>query len=232
MNVNNSGIENSIIQNNCAILLKVGLNYYKFGTIFRIFFNQKEKTMKFLSSVTLITLSTLTLYASDTSTLTDVMKKGQASTKLLMQTLGKNMKMHMKQGGPMEALDFCSQEAYNLTERVNKKLPKGVSVKRVSLLTRNPVNTPSDDEALVLKHLQQLQNSKKPLPKQIVEKVDANTYKFYKPLIIDKAVCLTCHGDVKNEKLKAEILNRYPEDKAMGYKMGDIRGAVVTTVKE
>lgn len=188
--------------------------------------------MKFFNSLTLITLSTVSLYSSDTNTLTDVMQKGQASTKLLMQTLGKNMKMHMKQGGPMEALDFCSQEAYNLTEDVNTKLPEGVSVKRVSLLTRNPANTPSEDEVIVLKHLQQLQNGKKTLPKQVVEKVDANTYKFYKPLFINKPVCLACHGDVQNEKLKAEILNRYPEDKAMGYKMGDLRGAVVTTVKK
>ena len=188
--------------------------------------------MKFLNSITLITLASISLYSNDTSTLTDVMHKGQASTKLLMQTLGKNMKMHMKNGGPMEALDFCSQEAYSLTEAVNKKLPEGVSVKRVSLLTRNPVNTPSDDEKIVLKHLQELQDNNKTLPKQIVEKIDAHTYKFYKPLVIDNKACLKCHGDVQDKKLKEEILNRYPEDKAMGYKMGDIRGAVVTTVKK
>ncbi|WP_428739922.1 Tll0287-like domain-containing protein [Sulfurimonas sp.] len=188
--------------------------------------------MKFFSSITLVTLSSISLLANDTANLTDVMQKGSASTKLLMQTLGKNMKMHMKQGGAMEALDFCSEEAYNLTEAVNKKLPEGVSVKRVSLLTRNPVNTPSEDEKKVLQHLQELQENNESLPKRIVEKMDAHTYKFYKPLVIDNEACLKCHGDVQNEKLKAEILNRYPEDKAMGYKMGDIRGAVVTTVKK
>lgn len=188
--------------------------------------------MKVINSITFIALSSISLLANDTSDVQDVVQKGQSSTKLLLQTLGKNMKMHMKHGGPMEALDFCSQEAYTLTESVNKKLPEGVSVKRVSLLTRNPLNTPSADEAKVLQQLQELKKENKPLPKNVVEKVDESTYKFYKPLVIDKAVCLKCHGDVQNKQLKTEISNRYPEDKAMHYKMGDLRGAVVTTVKK
>ncbi|MBD3796365.1 MAG: DUF3365 domain-containing protein [Campylobacterales bacterium] len=186
--------------------------------------------MKFIISFTAFTFGAISLLAADTITMKDAIEKGQKSTQLLLKTLGSNMQMHMKQGGAMDALDFCSQEAYTLTENVNKKLPQGVSVKRVSLLTRNPLNTPSEDEVKVLKHLEELQKEGKALPKRIIKKTGENTYKFYKPLVIDKPVCLQCHGDVQNEKLKTEILNRYPEDKAMHYKMGDIRGAVVTTI--
>ncbi|MFT7859928.1 MAG: DUF3365 domain-containing protein [Sulfurimonas sp.] len=188
--------------------------------------------MKLFKTMTLISLTTLSLFAADALTEQNAVKQGQKSTKMLMKILGSNMKKHMKQGGPMEALDFCSQEAYNLTESVNKKLPQGVSVKRVSLKTRNPLNTPSADEAKVLKELKQLQKEGKPLPKSVVKKTGQNSFKFYKPLVINKGVCLACHGDVKDGKLKTEILNRYPEDKAMHYKMGDLRGAVVTTIKK
>lgn len=188
--------------------------------------------MKLFHSVTLIALSSISLCANEMAVLQDVIHKGQTSTKLLMDTLGKNMQMHMKHGGPMEALDFCSQQAYNLTENVNTKLPQGVSIRRISLQTRNPVNAPTEDEAKVLQHLIELQKENKPLPKKVVEKVGEDTYKFYKPLVIVKPVCLKCHGDVQDQKLKTEILNRYPEDKAMYYKMGDLRGAVVTTVKK
>ncbi|MDH4944230.1 DUF3365 domain-containing protein [Sulfurimonas sp. C5] len=188
--------------------------------------------MKLFHSVTLIAFGSISLLANEMATIQDVVHNGQTSTKLLMDTLGKNMQMHMKHGGPMEALDFCSQEAYNLTENVNTKLPKGVSIRRISLQTRNPVNAPTEDEAKVLQHLIELQKENKPLPKKVVEKIDNNTYKFYKPLVITKPVCLKCHGDVQDKKLKSEILNRYPEDKAMHYKMGDLRGAVVTTVKK
>lgn len=188
--------------------------------------------MRLFSTITFLTLSTVSLFANDTTTLQEVVQKGQSSTKLLMETLGKNMQMHMKHGGPMEALDFCSQEAYNLTEKVNTELPAGVNVRRISLQTRNPMNAPSQDEEKVLQHLAQLQKENKALPANIVEKVGEKTYKFYKPLVITKPVCLKCHGDIEDKKLKTEILNRYPEDKAMNYKMGDLRGAVVTTVKE
>lgn len=157
---------------------------------------------------------------------------GQKSSQLLIKTLGKNMKQHMKKGGAMDALDFCSNEAYSLTEDVNKKLPKGVSVKRVSLQHRNPGNTPAPDEAKILATLQELQNEGVVLPHQLVQKVNANTYKYYKPLRIAKKVCLKCHGDIQNDALKKAIASRYPNDKATGYKMGDLRGAIVVTIKK
>ena len=63
--------------------------------------------------------------------------------------------------------------------------------------------------------------------------IDKVSYvKVYKPLMINKKVCLKCHGDITNEKLKNTIAKKYPEDKATGYKMGDIRGAVVVTIKK
>jgi len=37
--------------------------------------------------------------------------------------------------------------------------------------------------------------------------------------------CATCHGTNVDPDLRAEILERYPEDKAVGFKPGEIRGA-------
>ncbi|MDH3268745.1 MAG: DUF3365 domain-containing protein, partial [Ignavibacteria bacterium] len=51
--------------------------------------------------------------------------------------------------------------------------------------------------------------------------------RYLKPIII-QAECLNCHGsqteimpDVRNL-----ITQKYPDDKAIGYKPGDLRGAV------
>lgn len=192
--------------------------------------------MYFVKPLTLIALSSSLLFsapqAKQDPALQDVVQKGKSSSKLLLKTLGSNMKKNMKAGGPMQALDFCSQEAYNLTEKVNKNLPKGVSIKRISTKYRNPANQPQTDEELVLASLQKLQDAKVILPKQIIQKVDTTTYKYYKPLVMNKGVCLKCHGDVANKELKEAISKRYPEDKAMHYKMGDLRGAVVVTIKQ
>jgi len=164
------------------------------------------------------------------SELKDVVQTGKESAKLLLKTLGKNMKAHMKKGGPMEALSFCSNEAYALTENVNKKLPKGVKVKRISLKYRSPANQPQPDEAKVLEAMQNLKDANVVLPKHFVQKADKKVYKFYKPLVINKGVCLKCHGDIKDTELKRAIAERYPVDKATGYKMGDLRGAIVVTI--
>jgi len=142
------------------------------------------------------------------------------------------MKKNMKAGGPMKALDFCSQEAYNLTEKVNKQLPKGVHVKRISMKFRNPANQAAADETVILEALQKLKSANVILPKQIVQKVDGNTYKYYKPLVINKKVCLKCHGDITDVELRRAIEERYPIDKATHYKMGDLRGAIVVTIKK
>ncbi|WP_151900089.1 Tll0287-like domain-containing protein [Sulfurimonas hydrogeniphila] len=191
--------------------------------------------MNILKSVTYITLSVSLLFGAsqqENKQLQNIIKTGQKSSILLLKTLGSNMKRNMKAGGPMQALDFCTQKAYTLTEEVNKKLPKGVTVKRISTKYRNPANQPQGNEQEVLESLEKLQSLHVKLPKQLIQKVDEHTYKYYKPLVINKQVCLKCHGNIQNEALERAIAQRYPEDKAQHYKMGDLRGAVVVTIKK
>ncbi len=191
--------------------------------------------MKILKSIVYIALSSSLLLAAPqqgkkNKQLQNIIQTGKKSSLLLLKTLGSNMKKNMKAGGPMQALDFCSQEAYTLTEQVNKKLPKGVTVKRISSKYRNPANQPQGSEKEVLASLKKLQSLHVILPKQIVQKVNEHTYKYYKPLIIKKQVCLKCHGNIKNTALRRAINKRYPTDMAKHYKMGDLRGAVVVTI--
>ncbi len=191
--------------------------------------------MHILKSITLITLSTsLLLGASQSkksSELDKVIKTGERSSKLLIQTLGKKMQNKLKKGGVMKALDFCTDEAYNITQKVNKKLPKGVRVKRISTKYRNPANAPKDNELAVLESFLKLKNSNVIMPKQLVEQVDAKTFKYYKPIFIDNKACLECHGKIKDVEIRRAIAAKYPIDSANDYELGDLRGAVVVTIK-
>jgi hypothetical protein len=45
-----------------------------------------------------------------------------------------------------------------------------------------------------------------------------------------KIVCLKCHGSEIDPKIVAKLDELYPEDKAVGYKQGDIRGAFYVTM--
>jgi len=151
---------------------------------------------------------------------------GKSSAKLLIKTLGKEMKSYMKNGDIKGAVEFCSGNAYILTDEVSKKLGKNISVKRISTKYRNPANKPTKTEA---KMLFMLENNKSPL----LTRVSNHEYKFYKPLRIGKPVCLKCHGKGFDmpEIARKTIHNLYPNDKATGYEFGDLRGAIVVTIK-
>ena len=186
-----------------------------------------------LSAAFVGTLLLANPYESTGEEIASVTAIGEKASAELLKTLGGNLQKHMKAGGPMDALNFCSGNAYTLTEQVSKEMGADVSVKRVSLKYRNPVNAPQPDEKAVLESLQTLQTNGVVLPKDLVESVGNGTYKYYKPLLINKEACLKCHGDIgKDSALAKAIAERYPEDKATGYKMNDLRGVIVVTVKK
>lgn len=192
--------------------------------------------MNIVKSIALISLSSAVLLAAPLDTQDKRIKRaielGDTSSKLLLKTLKTKMKKHMSDGGAIGAFNFCSDEAYSLTDSVNKTLPSGITTKRISLKYRNPANAPKEDEANVLKSIEVLKKSNVVLPDYFIEMVDANRYKYYKPIVINDKACLKCHGkESKDVELRRAINNRYPIDKAKDYEMGDVRGAVVVTIQ-
>jgi len=163
--------------------------------------------------------------------LTPVIEKGQAASKALIQTLGGKLKEQLQTKGPKEAVRFCAENAIALTHQVSDAQGEGVSIKRVSLSDRNPVNRPEADEKAVLEALESLRQNGVVLPEYLVRKNGDGSYKFIKPLAITHEVCLKCHGTVQDPELAAYIKSLYPEDKGTGHKMGDLRGAIVVTIK-
>ena len=162
----------------------------------------------------------------------EIKMEAKAAIMKMGKTLKSNMQKNMKAGGATQAADFCSKKATKIEEKINSSYKKGVSVKRISLKTRNKNNTPSDDEKLVLMQIQDDFNNGKKIPKMIVKRLGKNTYKVYKPIFLEKKVCLKCHGDFKHRAKKAYkiIKAKYPHDEAINYKAGDFRGAFVAKI--
>ncbi len=158
--------------------------------------------------------------------LEEVFNIGQSGAKLLLKSLGGEMKKQMSSGDIEKAIEFCSQEALTLTEKIDNELGENVYIKRISTKYRNPKNKPTKTEA---KMLFMLESTNSPL----LTKVSDKEYKFYQPLRIGKPVCLTCHGTAEDmpENVRAKIHKLYPQDKATNYKFGDLRGAIVVTIK-
>lgn len=159
--------------------------------------------------------------------LQEIFQIGQNSAKMLLKNLGGEMKKQMEAGDIKKAVEFCSTNAQALTAQVDEKLGENVSIKRISTKYRSPANKPTKTEGKILF---MLENSNSP----VLTKVSENEYKFYQPLRIGKPVCLKCHGDVEDipEVARKTIHEMYPQDKATNYKFGDLRGAVVVTIKK
>jgi nitrate reductase cytochrome c-type subunit len=183
---------------------------------------------KIALSMMLVASATLLSAASNQ----EIKQEAKAAMMKMGKTLKSHMKQNMKAGGPMQAATFCSSEASTLAKQVNESYPKGISAKRISLKYRNPEDKPTADEAKVLEQIQADVTAGKKVPKMIVKEIAKNSYKVYKPLFINKGICLTCHGDAQTRDPEAYklIKEKYPNDKAVGYKQGDFRGAFVVTI--
>ena len=127
----------------------------------------------------------------------------------------------------IKALKYCNKEVEQLVSKDNEK---GFAIKRVSLRPRNKNNYPNLYEKEILEKFNKLSlkdNKKLVLEHSEIIK-DKNNNKFvYVKAIRIKEVCLNCHGSNINDDLKKEIQKLYPDDKAINYKLNDIRGAFV-----
>ena len=127
----------------------------------------------------------------------------------------------------IKALKYCNKEVERLVSKDNEK---GFAIKRVSLRPRNKNNYPNLYEKEILENFNKLSsNDNKDLALEYSEIIkDENNNKFvYLKAIRIEEVCLNCHGSNINDDLKKEIQKLYPDDKAINYKLNDIRGAFV-----
>lgn len=178
--------------------------------------------------LTLLLLTTSLLWGDAQQA--EAVKTGDAAAAALLKTLGGNLKKHLEAGGPSDALTFCSTQAITLAHDTDKALGENVSVKRITLQPRNLGNAAEGTDKAVLEALQALNRNGVELPSYLIKKSE-DGYRYYKPLVIDKPVCLKCHGTEVDPALKTQIDKTYGDDRAMGYRMGDLRGAIVVDIK-
>ena len=151
--------------------------------------------------------------------------------KNLLKETAKQYKNTLVQGlqhnNLINALKYCNKEVEQLVSKDNEK---GFAIKRVSLRARNKNNYPNLYEKEILEKFNKLSftdNKDLALEHSDIIKDENNNKFVYIKAIRIKEVCLNCHGSNINDDLKKEIQKLYPEDKAINYKLNDIRGAFV-----
>lgn len=150
-----------------------------------------------------------------------------AAESFMTQLQGVLMK-ELREGGPVQALSVCADTAQLLTQSAATDL--GVSIKRVSDQLRNIENTPDAFEQHILDLFSGMYEEGIEPPFIHTEERTVNGQKefWFMQSIHVQPQCLGCHGpgDRIASNVKTLLNERYPEDKAVGYKPGDLRGAI------
>ena len=149
----------------------------------------------------------------------------QAAKALGGRLKGEVMKS-MKAKGPVGTIDFCSRRAPEIAREVSQQT--GWEVGRTSLKYRNPANRPDDWERQVLESFEARKAAGEPVKTlehgEVVE-LDGRKYYRYMKAIPTGKPCLNCHGAEVKPGVEQALKRLYPEDRARGFKLGDIRGA-------
>lgn len=144
----------------------------------------------------------------------------------LSSVLRELLSEELKRGGYEGAIRACSESAQTITEEFGRE--RGLSIRRVSLRYRNQKDQPDEWEDAKLRAWADLAATGK-LPADASETVTENGrryLRYLKPITV-QGMCLGCHGpsDKLTAEVRAVLAERYPRDKATGYKAGDLRGA-------
>jgi len=147
-----------------------------------------------------------------------------------MQTLKKELQAAMQEGGPVNAVSVCNLTAPAIASTYSAR--NGWDVGRTSLKLRNPDNAPDAWERSVLEDFETRKLAgEDPARMEFYEVVGENggTELRYMKAIPTAGLCLACHGEQVDSITKARLETLYPEDQALGYQAGDIRGAFTIT---
>ena len=182
-----------------------------------------------LYALCLLGLSLVQAQAQDS----DLLTQSRTISLGMLKELGQKLQGAMAEGGAVNAIGVCNTQAPDIAGRVSTQ--NQVKLSRVGTRTRNPVmGVPNDWQAKALAQFDAaLARGEKPADLEFSETVNTASGKefhFAKPIVL-QPMCVSCHGSPEqiSPEVKAKLSELYPNDKAVGYQPGQLRGAVVLT---
>ena len=154
-----------------------------------------------------------------------------AASRHAAQTFGTLLKDALQQaiqnGGPVNGIAVCHEKAGQIAADLGQK--QEMLVGRTSLKLRNPANAPDNWELAVLKQFEARKAQSEPVDKLeffavIDDDQGKKTFRYMKA-IPTAGLCLSCHGENIDPTVDAKLKELYPNDKARGFKEGELRGA-------
>ncbi len=152
----------------------------------------------------------------------------------LLNQLGAKLKGAMTTDGPIAAVSVCKEAAPAIAKDLSAK--NNAQVTRVGTRVRNPkMGVPNAWQKAALADFEQrMANGEKPAELEhwsVAAGADGKPELRYAKAIAVQPLCVTCHGSKDDipAPLAEKIRLEYPDDQAVGYSVGKLRGAVVVS---
>ncbi|WKZ13082.1 MAG: DUF3365 domain-containing protein [Gammaproteobacteria bacterium] len=139
------------------------------------------------------------------------------------------LQQEIAQGGLEGAIVACRDTAPELARTASAE--SGWAIRRVSLRNRNPAAVPDTWERAILEEFdRRAAAGESPAALERGETVteDGHPVFRYMRALPTQELCLGCHGTVEriSPSVRSRLAALYPDDRATGYEVGDIRGAI------
>ena len=118
--------------------------------------------------------------------------------------------------GPVEAVSACQLQAPKIADGISRD---GIRVGRTSHRLRNPDNRSPEWARPILEEYLAEPSARTPRSLSLAD----GRVGYVEPIYM-QSLCLTCHGDSLATDVADEIKRRYPQDQAVGFKAGELRG--------
>ena len=156
----------------------------------------------------------------------------EASVKIIdhfSKQLKEELTKALNDGDTAQAISICQTKAPEISEL--NSIPDLWKIRRISEKYRNPKDKPNGyEKEILLKFIDSTQNL---TYLTNWSQTDSNkVFHYYKPIRVSQ-LCLKCHGQKNDLDLQVvQVLkNKYPNDKAIGYQIGDLRGIYVVDIE-
>lgn len=130
--------------------------------------------------------------------------------------------------GPLRGIVVCRYSVPEITSTLSRQ--NGLRITRVSLKPRNRAIAEADawEQGILLGFEKRVSKGEKVEGLEhaaIVHEPTGRYFRYMKAIPMEPA-CMACHGDKASNAIKALLDAEYPHDKATGYAVGRVRGAV------
>lgn len=177
--------------------------------------------------LTAVGLLTLAGCAAPTPAPVDVLAKSAALADRFQSELQGQLQAAMKAGGPVGAIAVCQQAAPAIAAGLSEE--SGAQVRRIALKERNPSALPQGEFRARLEQFATAPLDADGNPAWVQWTTgsgkDARAH-YLRAIPMKEKPCAACHGTNIAPDVRGKLAELYPQDKATGFKPGDLRGAI------